>query len=402
MTCLLRPLLVVVAAAAVAAPTAAAPATGRPLETRLARALTVPHVSPAWSSAVAVDLRTNAVVYSRRPTLPLAPASAEKLALSYALLVRLGPTYRIATEVLGRGTLDGTTWTGDVILRGYGDPTLSRADLDRLARLVRGEGIRRVEGGVVGDESFFDTKRTVAGWKPSYYIDESPPLSALTVDRARYRGRTSRNPALAAAALFEQALERAGVAVRRPAKVGAATGADVVLAETVSEPLLHLLRAVNRQSDNFTAEVLLKHLGALELGHGTSAAGATAVLAVLREAAIPVAGVRIVDGSGLSLLDRLTAESLAGILVAAWQDPLLRGSFLSSLAVSGKSGTLKKRLAKVRGRVFAKTGTTRRASALAGYVDGRYAFAVLQNGWPVSPWWSRVAQDRFVTALATG
>ena len=52
------------------------------------------------------------------------------------------------------------------------------------------------------------------------------------------------------------------------------------------------------------------------------------------------------------------------------------------------------------GRVYAKTGTTSISSALAGYVGGRYAFAVLTNGDPVSSWWARRAQDRFVTVLA--
>ena len=55
-----------------------------------------------------------------------------------------------------------------------------------------------------------------------------------------------------------------------------------------------------------------------------------------------------------------------------------------------------------RGAVLAKTGTTQVASALSGYVRDRYAFAVLQNGHPLSYWWARVAQDRFATVLATG
>ena len=66
------------------------------------------------------------------------------------------------------------------------------------------------------------------------------------------------------------------------------------------------------------------------------------------------------------------------------------------------SGTLRHRLRlpSVRGAVRAKTGTTNEASALAGFVRGRFVFAVLQNGRPLSYWWARVAQDRFVTALA--
>ena len=93
---------------------------------------------------------------------------------------------------------------------------------------------------------------------------------------------------------------------------------------------------------------------------------------------------------------------LADLLVSAWDDPAMRGIFLATLAVSGQRGTLDDRLlgAAVAGRVIAKTGTTNRASALAGFVDGRYAFAVVQNGSPVSYWWARTAQDRFVTVLA--
>jgi D-alanyl-D-alanine carboxypeptidase len=52
------------------------------------------------------------------------------------------------------------------------------------------------------------------------------------------------------------------------------------------------------------------------------------------------------------------------------------------------------------GVVQAKTGTTTIASALSGFVRQHYVFSVLQNGHPVSWWWARRAQDRFVTVLA--
>src|SRR5207249_10896406 len=117
---------------------------------------------------------------------------------------------------------------------------------------------------------------------------------------------------------------------------------------------------------------------------------------------VPLAGVRIVDASGLSLLDRVTPRALVALLLAAEQDPSIRGPFLASLSVAGISGTLRDRLERrpVRGQVIAKTGTTNEASALAGFVRRRYAFAVLQNGSPVAWWSARVAQDRFVTLLA--
>lgn len=387
-------LLALVVALVAAAPVAAA---DRTLPAKLARALAVPHVSPARTGAIAVDLATGELVFERNAALGLAPASTEKLALSYALLATVGPAYRLETQVVGAGELDGEVWRGDLVLKGFGDPTLRSGDLAALARRVRAGGIRTVTGGVVGDESYYDNRRTGPGWKASFYIQESAPLSALSVNRTE-----ARRPALLTAQLFSRALKAAGVTVNRAAREGRAPEESELIALDTSPALLAILREVNRDSDNFVAEMLLKHLGALERGKGTSAAGAAAARAALAEAGVPLAGVRIVDGSGLSRLDRLTADALAALLVAAWQDPLLRGSFLSTLAVAGVNGTLEDRLERPpsRGKVFAKTGTTNAASALAGYVGGRYAFAVLTNGSPVAYWWCRRAQDRFVTALA--
>ena len=397
-----RPLIAsLLASLAVAFPagTTAAPA---PLETQLGRALSVPNVSPSQTAALAVSLRSGEVVYARNVGRALAPASTEKLVVTYALLVRLGPSYRLETELLGEGEQAGATWRGHLVLRGQGDPTLAGSHLRALARKVRSLGIRRVTGSVVGDESFFDARRMAPGWKASYFIEESPPLSALVVDRARSGRQVSRRPALAAAQRLRQALAEAGVSVGGRVAVRPASDAAALLARRASPRLDRLLEAVNRRSDNFTAEMLLKHLGAVERGSGTTQAGATAVTDALAEAGIPLRGVRVVDGSGLSLENRLSAEALVAVLVAAWDDPSLRQPLLSSLAVAGRSGTLHRRLREpvVAGRVAAKTGTTARASTLAGFVDGRYAFAVLQNGSPVAYTWARRAQDRFVTVLA--
>src|SRR5215210_44340 len=190
-----------------------APGALAPLPSRLDRALAVPHLDPALGAAVAIDLRSGEVVYERNANRALAPASTEKLTLSYALLVRLGPAYRIRTELLGEGTAAGTTWRGDLVLKGYGDPTLSKWDLRSLARSVATLGIRRVTGSVLADESYFDSRRVGPGWKPSYYITESPPLSALVVDRARLGSGVSTRPALAAAEKLRRALRVSGVAV---------------------------------------------------------------------------------------------------------------------------------------------------------------------------------------------
>jgi D-alanyl-D-alanine carboxypeptidase/D-alanyl-D-alanine-endopeptidase (penicillin-binding protein 4) len=401
-----RGLAVVLAcAAAVAFPAAEAigSSSSKPLTERLSRALAVPHVIAAHSAAVAFDLSTGAVVFARNSNLSLAPASNEKLAVTYAALEVLGPDYQIETDVLGQGQLVGSTWQGSLVLQGHGDPTLTQAGLVRLARQVRAAGIRRVAGAVVGDESYFDSRRTAPGWKPSFYINESAPLSALTVDRTWFHGHHSSAPAAAAAALFKDALHTQGISVSGRAFRGTAGPDAQQLAQVLSPPLAQIVRFMDRESDNFTAELLLKQLGAVDGAVGTTAGGAAQVRTRLAEAGIPLAGIRLVDGSGLSPLDRLTARAIVGILHAAWDDPTIKASFVSALAVAGQSGTLKDRLRTppARGVVIAKTGTTSIASALSGYVRQRYIFSVLDNGNPVSSWWARRSQDRFVTVLAS-
>jgi serine-type D-Ala-D-Ala carboxypeptidase/endopeptidase (penicillin-binding protein 4) len=399
---LLAPLFAIVALVGPAA-TAAGPTEQTPLQRSLARALRVPHVATARSAALALDLATGSVVFVQNGHRSLAPASNAKLPLTYAALAKLGATYRIDTDVLGQGAQDGTTWNGALVLKGHGDPTLSRAGLRALALQVRAAGIRRVTDGIIGDESAYDARRMVSGWKASFYISESPPLSSLIVDRGRVGRYTTRAPALSAATAFRAALRNAGVAVVGAVRVGRA-GEDWLepLASVSSPTLATMLRFMDKESDNFTAEMLLKQLGVAELDRGTSAAGASVVTQALADAGVPMSGVRIVDGSGLSTLDRLTVDALGSLLNLAWADPDIHPLLLASLPVAGVSGTLEKRLLKAttRGRVIAKTGTTDIASALSGYVGDRFAFAVLQNGRPLAYWWARRAQDRFVSVLA--
>lgn len=354
------------------------------------------------TGAVVIDLETGETVYSHNASLSLRPASNEKLAVTYAALTGLGPAFRIETDVLGTGEQAGSAWQGDLVLKGYGDPTLSSADLVDLARQVRAAGILRVTGRILGDESWFDSRRTVIGWKAAFYIFESPPLSALIVDRGRVGRFTSPDPSLAAAQLFRLALVHAGVKVAGAAAHGVANDESLPLAAVDSPPLNAIVHWMDRVSDNFVAEMLVKQLGAVQGSYGSTAAGVGVITGLLAEAGVPLQGLRLVDGSGLSLLDRMTPAALVSLLAAMWNDDEVRLELLASLPVAGRTGTLHDRMRRTAaaGVVHAKTGTTSNASALSGFAGGRYVFSILQNGWPVSWTWARVAQDRFATVLA--
>jgi D-alanyl-D-alanine carboxypeptidase/D-alanyl-D-alanine-endopeptidase (penicillin-binding protein 4) len=391
-----------VAVTVVAAAATSGPAAGQSLRERLDDALTVSGVSRAQTGAFALDLASGQVVYGLHRSRSLRPASNEKLGVALAALDRLGAGYRIRTEVLAVGSLAGSTWHGRLVLRGHGDPTLTTADLRSLASRLRADGLRRVSGRILGDESYFDKRRTASGWKPSFYKEESPPLSALVVDRGRVNGRTVDNPALAAAKAFRKALVWAGISVGGKARLGRAVDGSPRLATVRSSSMRAIVRRMNKVSDNFYAEMVVKHLGASLRGEGSTSAGCRVVRNVLASRGVPLAGVRIVDGSGLSLSDRTTARALAALLVSAWRDPAVREPFFDSLPVAGVDGTLDDRMrtGPARGRVRAKTGTTSVASALSGYVGTRYVFAVLQNGSPIAWSRARTAQDRFAKRLA--
>jgi len=393
-------LLVAALATALPAGASAGDTAAPALDAALAGALAAPGIAPGRTAAVALDLRTGATVYSANPDRALLPASVEKLPVTLAALRLLAPSYRFRTEVVGDGQRAGRRWEGNLDLVGHGDPTLAPSDLEALARDIATSGISRVTGRIVGDESYFDARRDAPGWKPSYVGIESRPLSALSVEGATFTGVNG--SAKAAARTFTEALERRGVAVQDTPTTGKAPADALPLAVDYSNPLVEVVRHMNRESDNFVSEMLLKELGAVGEGRGTTEAGARVVRTELVAAGIGVSGVRIADGSGLSRHDRLTADALVGVLRAGADDPAIRGAFVTSLSVAGISGTLERRLQRrpTRGQVIGKTGTTNAACALAGFVRRRYVFAILQNGSPVPYWTARAAQDRFVTVLA--
>jgi D-alanyl-D-alanine carboxypeptidase/D-alanyl-D-alanine-endopeptidase (penicillin-binding protein 4) len=379
----------------------AAPGRSTSLTQQLAAALHSAKVKSTQTGAVVYDLKTGSVVYALHADLPLHPASNEKLATTYAALAALGPSFRIETDVLGDGSQSGTTWRGDIVLKGYGDPTLSAAELWSLAHQVARDGITRVKGRVIGDESWFDTRRTGVGWKRKFYLHESPALSALIVNRG-WDGRAETQPALYAAQLLRRYLVEAGVSVRGPAQTGVARDDATALGSVVSPPVASLVRFMDLWSDNFTAEMLLKQVGAVQRNAGTAAAGVAEARSVLMTAGVQLSGIRFVDGSGLSLIDRWTAAGLADELRTMWLDPDLRPYITTSLPVAGVSGTLLYRMrhSPAYGVVRAKTGTTDNCSALSGFVGDRYVFSVVENGRPVKLKAAMRTQDAFAEVLA--
>ena len=385
---------------ALAAAAAPAPAAG-PLATaaRLDREM---RATGPGASALVVDADSGETIYARGANAARVPASVNKLHITAAALMRLGPEARLATDVLfARPPLDGVL-DGNLYLRGGGDFTYGAAQTRRLAEALADGGLTEVRGRVVGDEALFDGRRgpPSAGFAVSPWVG---PLSALSYERGASGAswpRFQSRPALFAAQRFERALARAGVRVRRRARTGMAPASATLVLSMPSAPVGSLVAAVNQPSDNFGAEMLIKLLGARFAGQGSTAEGARVVTEAMSELGVRA---RVADGSGLSRANRTTAAQVVTLL-QGMDASVDAAAFSSSLAVAGRSGTLRRRMrgTAAAGRCRAKTGTLTGISALAGYCSarrGRVAFAFLMNGVDVAT--ARRRQDRMVATLGT-
>jgi D-alanyl-D-alanine carboxypeptidase/D-alanyl-D-alanine-endopeptidase (penicillin-binding protein 4) len=184
---------------------------------------------------------------------------------------------------------------------------------------------------------------------------------------------------------FRTALERSGVKVLgTEAKEGKTPPGAKPIASYDSPPIAELLGGLNKYSNNFMAEMLLRSLGGCTKGApGNSEKGLAVVRSALREAGIPEEIAALDCGSGLSRLSRISPETLSRLLTAAWNDNEIRDEFISSLAVNGERGTLKRRMHKPGLTVRGKTGTLDDVIGFAGYVSGpsgkTFAAAIVLN-----------------------
>ena len=215
-------------------------------------------------------------------------------------------------------------------------------------------------------------------------VSGSVPLGMLPI---AYRRRVESPLHYAGYALVE-ALRANRIQVPRRVRLATTPKGLALLASHRSSALSEQLAALGKYSDNFTAEMLLKVLGAERVGiPGSTQHGASVVLQALRKLGISSAGLRIVNGSGLFGGNRVAAGQLTALLSALYSDPSLRPEFLWHLAIAGVDGTLHDRLEQLPAPrvVRAKTGTLADVVALSGYVLGRtpervFAFSVLTNG----------------------
>jgi len=218
--------------------------------------------------------------------------------------------------------------------------------------------------------------------------------------------RSVRDPAMYAGGVFRMQLESVGVKVAGKVRRGAVSSLSNVLAVHEGRPLAEIVRLFMKYSNNSIAESLVKNL-AVASGStpGSWPAGLRALRSELEGLGLLGPGAVLVDGSGLSPENRLTARMLATALRVGAASFRVGPELVAALPIAHRDGTLERRADGAEDRVRAKTGllSDQRATALSGFVElaggDRAVFSILVNGHSGGSRAAMDAVDRVVMEL---
>lgn len=354
-------------------------------------------VDPTSCAAFSVNDRP---LIGQNSELSVIPASNVKIVTTSVALDVLGGDHRFTTEVRGAAPVGGVV-NGDLYLVGGGDPVLSEAwyaqpsgsrtrppfnttSIEALADAVVAAGVTTVTGSVVPDESRYDAERYPPSWSAQLEGTlDAQPIGALMInDSIGQTGVVATDPAQSAAETFVRLLRDRGVDVQGGAGTTGVAPPGTAIATVQSQPLSALLNEVLATSDNDAAEMLLKEMGVASGAGGTREAGLAVVNQRLAEWGVPMEGVSLVDGSGLSRDDRLTCNALLAVLRHGSSSDAVG----TGLALGGQSGTTLDdafETAGLEGVIRGKTGSLTGVKALSGYFPSNgdeIAYVLILNG----------------------
>lgn len=381
------------------------------------------------------SLKTGETLYVRNIYQPLMPASIMKILTAEAALLYLGPDYRFQTQLLtdATGTRNGVL-QGNLYIVLSGDPSLVYPDLEELMGNLQAQGITSIAGNVYIDNTAYDQHFYGPGWvvKDKSYcygapisasiINHNCPPVSVRVTRVAGRKKKIISSSFYSAgiangvvtdipeynrSLFKGLLSKLDVVVYGSVTFGAAPRSLSLIAAHNSEPLTVLIKHMLKKSDNVIAGALFKKLGQLYTNRpGSWENGSQAVSQILsRRAGVRTDGMRLMDGSGLSIDNLATPAQFMQVLQFAYRNPQTSDYFIEALPISGVDGTLKNRMSNIPRKIHAKTGTLAGTgvASLAGYATTAnkqdLAFVIMINGNKGLTWSYKGLEDKIATAM---
>ena len=320
-------------------------------------------------------------------TRPRIPASNQKLISTAIALDRLGPDYSLTTRLWRQPD-------GSLRLTGEGDPDLDLAQLKRFAKLALGSGGSSAEGGGtpvrIQPVRIQIVEEPQQRWWPQgwNWADRAEaygaPITRLALT-SNALDMAVPNPPSRLQRLLTQEIRRQGgnaaITLVAASTTGSAGSDDgLLLHEERSVGMHGLLSLANTESHNFTSEVLLRQgTGSWDLAQARQLA-----MQWLSAQGLPMAGVSVVDGSGLDRGNRLTSRLLAALLLSMAHHPYA-ANYSASMAIAGQRGTLRNlyRGTELESQFLGKTGTIRGVRSISGILntaDGPRYISMISNG----------------------
>ncbi len=406
---------------------------GEELPPAVAEALKTAGIPARNVSAVVLSVDSGQALIRHNARQAMNPASVMKLLTTYAALEVLGPAHAWKTEALADAVPIQGRLEGNLYLRGSGDPRLALEQFWLFLRQLRARGVGHIQGDLVLDRSAFSLPphdpakfdneplrpynagpdallvnlkslsftlhpepgsvavlhetpgvdrqlinrlklgdESCGDWREKIKVEQADDTIILRGIFPKSCGDKHLNlspwPAnLQVERLFRALWQELGGTLAGQAREGSTPSGAVLLATHESPSLGEIVREINKYSNNVMARQIFLTLDALR--PATPEGAQRRINAWLNEKNLTMPELVLDNGSGLSRLERISAESLARLLHAAWQSPVMP-ELMASLPVAGIDGTLKKRLGNgaVSGRAHLKTGYLENVRALAGYV----------------------------------
>jgi D-alanyl-D-alanine carboxypeptidase/D-alanyl-D-alanine-endopeptidase (penicillin-binding protein 4) len=365
-----------------------------------------PRFKNAQIGLLIVDPKTGDTLYSRNSGKLFMPASNQKIITSAVALTQLGPDYRYRTVIAKRGAVKDSVLSGDLIVIGRGDPTMSdrvygsaAKEMAAIADSIRAHGIRRVAGALRQGGNAFPDSIYGYGWEWDDIGGESgAPVDELLYNEgmvqraAKVDGRdtvvsvATRTPGYVYLSALYGAMTQRGIPVDGLVNLTAdslAAPYDTVYV-VESPPLREILKYFLKPSQNQIGEALLKTIGLEKTGIGSADAGADVITTQLQQWGVDSTDVVVYDGSGLSRHDLVSPETIVKVLIAMQKDTAFN-VYYDAFPIAGVDGTIRTRMkgTPAENNLRGKTGTIEFVRSLSGYVDTadneRLVFSFLSN-----------------------
>lgn len=328
-------------------------------------------INSEQTSVIVKDLKSGRIILAHNIDKKLIPASIMKSVTTASLIEKVGPDYRYVTPVYAEGEIRDGELVGNIVIEASGDPSINTRHapqtpdfVGEIVSALKSEGIKNIRGAIIIDESAFPGPSVNPNWaKGDLPHEYGTGTHGFNFEDNSSGGKSIADPGAVFKSKLRSALQKEGIGVGGT-QIENAGGRKLVV-QHKSATIDEIMRSCMMRSDNQFAETMLRLVGQKYGGSASSQEGAAQVMKLWKNRKCATDSIVIVDGSGLSRTNKLTARFMSDMLSNMSRNPY----YASFFPLAGQEGTLRHLLGGTRleGYVAMKTGSMTGIQCYAGY-----------------------------------